>query len=236
MRISTLFDYCLSIPKSLYVNLKLLPIKEAIKLKLLVKYDVKLIQVNGNAELWGGGRFWFGFGQVSEFQGERSILSVRGRLVILGSASFGPGSRLIVEPNGKLVIGRNFRMNAYSTITCWNSITFGDNCLLSWGIHISDTDYHYTINTDNNSLSPLIGNIYIGNDVWICMRTIILKNTLIPNGCIVGAFSLVNKKFDETYSLIAGNPAVVKKSHVRLAKKGEYPNIWPQNGSWHLSR
>lgn len=118
-------------------------------------------------------------------------------------------------------------MTAYSTITCWNSITFGNDCLVSWGIHVADTDFHYTINPETKEYYSPYGSVVIGNGVWIGMRSTILKNSSIPDGCIIGANSLVNKRFDVKNSLIAGNPAVIKKTNIRLAQKGESPEIWP---------
>lgn len=35
----------------------------------------------------------------------------------------------------------------------------------------------------------------------------ILKGTHIATGCIIGANSVVTKRFDTTYTMIAGNPA-----------------------------
>ena len=45
------------------------------------------------------------------------------------------------------------------------------------------------------------------------MDTLILKNSTIPSNCVVGAHSLVTKKFTEENAVIARNPAkTVKKS------------------------
>ena len=226
-KLSVLFETLFSIPKSLYVGFKLLPFGEALMLRCLVKYNVKLVKISGSIERLGGGRFRFGFGKVSEFYGEKSVLSIRGKLILHSSTNFGPGSRLIIEPNGCLELGKCFNMTAFSTITCWNRITIGNNCLVSWGIHVADTDFHYTINAETEEYYSPYGSIEIGDGVWIGMRSTILKNTSIPDGCIIGANSLVNKRFVEKNVLIAGNPAQVKKKNIRLAQKGECPEIWP---------
>ncbi len=134
---------------------------------------------------------------------------------------------MIVEPNGVLELGRGFNMTACSTITCWNSISIGDNCLISWGVHITDTDFHYTMNPLSRECNPPCGRVSIGNGVWIAMRSIILKNTIVPDGCIIGATLLINKRYCEKNTLIAGNPAIVKKINIRLALTGECPAIWP---------
>jgi len=56
--------------------------------------------------------------------------------------------------------------------------------------------------------------INIGNKVWIGCSTTILKGTTIADGCIVGSNSFVNKVFNHTNCLIAGNPARIVKENV----------------------
>ena len=52
--------------------------------------------------------------------------------------------------------------------------------------------------------------IYIGNDVWIGHRVIILPGVHIGDGCVIGAGSVVTKD-TPAYSVVAGNPARVIK-------------------------
>ncbi len=52
--------------------------------------------------------------------------------------------------------------------------------------------------------------VYIGNDVWIGGRVIILPGVHIGSHCIIGAGSVVTKDIPD-WAIVAGNPAVVKK-------------------------
>ena len=52
--------------------------------------------------------------------------------------------------------------------------------------------------------------IIIKNNAWIGMRSIILKGVTIGEGAIVAAGSVVTKDVPP-YTLVAGNPAVIKK-------------------------
>ncbi len=56
--------------------------------------------------------------------------------------------------------------------------------------------------------------VYIGDDVWIGGRVIILPGVHIGSHSIIGAGSVVTKDIPE-WSVAAGNPAVVKKSRKR---------------------
>lgn len=53
--------------------------------------------------------------------------------------------------------------------------------------------------------------ITIGNDVWIGRRAFILPGCNIPDGCVIGAGSIVTAREFPPYSVIAGNPARVIK-------------------------
>ena len=53
----------------------------------------------------------------------------------------------------------------------------------------------------------LARSIEIGDHVWIGKGVLILKNSKIPSGCVVGANSVVAKAFETPNSVIVGNPA-----------------------------
>jgi virginiamycin A acetyltransferase len=52
---------------------------------------------------------------------------------------------------------------------------------------------------------PSKGGITVGNDVWIGANVVILDGAVIPDGCVIGAQSLVKGILKE-YSIYAGNP------------------------------
>jgi len=52
-----------------------------------------------------------------------------------------------------------------------------------------------------------IGNIRIGKGSWIGANCTIVTNSELPSASILGANSLLNKKFKKTNTLYAGNPA-----------------------------
>ncbi|MBR2669802.1 MAG: transferase [Solobacterium sp.] len=60
--------------------------------------------------------------------------------------------------------------------------------------------------------------IVINNHVWIGMRSLILKGTLIKNNCVVGAGSICNKDYEKDNCMIAGNPAKIIKENVNWSR------------------
>ena len=128
----------------------------------------------------------------------------------------GHGSVLSVQEGAVVTFGDNFCNTAEGKIVCRKSITFGNNVLTSWETLIMDTDWHSMQNTETGEIYPDTKDIFIGNNVWICTRSVILKGSVIPNGCVVGANTLCSSQFSETESIIAGNPAKNCKSNVTL--------------------
>ena len=93
-------------------------------------------------------------------------------------------------------------------------VTIGNDVMMGRDVKIF-TRNHKTDRTDIPmreqgffDISPLV----IGNDVWICDSVIITPGcSVIGDGCILGAGSVVTKDV-EPYSVVAGNPAkVIKK-------------------------
>lgn len=51
------------------------------------------------------------------------------------------------------------------------------------------------------------GHVVIGEDVWIGAHVTILRGSIIPNGCVIGACSLVTRHHVlEPYGVYVGNP------------------------------
>ena len=56
-----------------------------------------------------------------------------------------------------------------------------------------------------------VGNIQVGNGVWIGARSILLPNVSLGDGVVVAAGSVVKQGNYPANSLIGGNPAKIKK-------------------------
>ena len=118
----------------------------------------------------------------------------------------------------RLVIGKNTIVNASKEQrTLFNpceggEIVIGDNCLFSNNIEIHTTDYHKIYINEKRENVPQ--NINIGSHCWIGLQCLILKGTILADDSIVGAKSLLNKKYNESNSVIVGNPARIVKTNI----------------------
>ena len=108
-----------------------------------------------------------------------------------------------------LKIGRNFTtMDSLFIVSRDNKkIEIGNNCLFSKNITIRNNDGHTITDKNTKKILNPSKDVYIGNNVWIGTNSVILKGAHISSNSVVGALSLVNKKFSEENIIIAGNPA-----------------------------
>lgn len=121
-----------------------------------------------------------------------------------------PNSFNFYNKNASIKIGANSRLNGL-TCHCAESIEIGDNCLIGSCI-VMDTDFH-TFDDPDHILygNPKAKPIIIGNNVWLCGQSAILKGCHIGNKSVVGFRAVVAKSFPGDI-VIAGNPAKVVKS------------------------
>lgn len=129
-----------------------------------------------------------------------------GVLFFEGSAHIGNGSKLFIGADAILTLGENFAISASSTILCYKSIRFGRDIQFSWDCLVMDSDTHTIYDKDGKVMNEP-REIIVGNKVWICARTMILKGTVIPDNCVIGACSLVSGKKFTANTIIAGSPA-----------------------------
>ena len=111
--------------------------------------------------------------------------------------------------DGPIVIGNNVDIgNGTIIYSSKNSggVEIGDNSLIAAQSYIIDmnhgTDKSDLVRNQPNTVAP----IKIGNDVWIAANVTVLKGSVIGDGAIIGAKSLVNGKI-EPYSICVGIPA-----------------------------
>lgn len=215
-------DKILSIPMSLWVSLHFFPFKEAIKLPVLVRYNTKIKSLKGKVVIpeHGGGeksRLTIGFGNVEIYDKkyQRSVLELDGTIELPeGKTRLGLCSKLSVGKNGVLTFGKNFVNSSGVIIICNDHITIGDNVLVSWETMIMDTDWHKLKDTITGTIHPVQKPIIVGNNVWICCRSTILKGSVVADGCTVAAGAVVSGKYEKTNSILGGIPAKIIKGNI----------------------
>lgn len=132
---------------------------------------------------------------------------------------------LYMRPNALLQIGKDFSIQGNYSI-CVDSdsiVSVGNECMFSSDIILQSGDGHaiFDISTGENINSTYAirkaREITIGNHVWVGMRAVILYNTRIGDGSIVGAMSFVKCKIPNN-CIAAGVPARIIKKNIVWCK------------------
>lgn len=130
-------------------------------------------------------------------------------------------SIIITRTSGAVIeIGDNVGISG-TTIYARNGIYIGDNTAIGGNCKILDNDFHPIDSGERLRLlqdmhggdSELIPSceIHIGKNCFVGCNSIILKGTILGDGCVVGAGAVVTGKFEDN-CVIAGNPAkMIKK-------------------------
>lgn len=130
-----------------------------------------------------------------------------------------------------IIIGQNTSLrNSIVTSSDNASIEIGKECMIA-AATIHQTDFHSIIDLDTGKVTNIpYRTLHIGDRVWLAEQCLILKNSFIPNGCIVAARAVVCKKFEEDNCIIAGNPAQIVKKRVTWDRTGAI--FYEKNGPW----
>lgn len=210
------FLFELSIFKTIYINAVYIPFPKLFRTPILVSRYVRIRSAKGKVVIgsYERGSILLGFDGVGVFDNRRSrsIWEVGDGIVkFAGRATLGNGFKICVQDGGVLEIGSQFKMTAESTVICYKSISFGNNCLISWDCLIMDTDFHSIYSLGQSSDIELInGNedIVIDDNVWIGCRSIILKGCYIPKGSIIAAGATITKELTTPNSIYYNNKLI----------------------------
>jgi len=212
--ISKVIVFVLSLPKTLIFNFYYLPFHQAIKLPIFISYRLKLRDMRGTITIdqCKTGIIQIGFNSFGFIVGHGEALwSSTADIRFEGKARFACNPKLRLA--GSLVFGHEFEAGHDFTLMCQNNISFGTHSLFSWNVTIMDCDGHRIFDENNveiNAPRP----IHIGSQAWVGCHVTILKGSILPEGTIVAAHTVVTKKIDEKACVIAGNPCRIVKRNV----------------------
>lgn len=112
---------------------------------------------------------------------------------------------------GKLIMKEHAQINAHCFLLSADTITIGENSTLAYQVTIlTSANPNYPYNTLKNIYPPLHAPVFIGSNVWIGARSVILPGVKIGNNVVVAAGSVVTSDVPDNV-LVAGVPAKIKK-------------------------
>jgi len=122
--------------------------------------------------------------------------------------------------NCRVVVGEGTTSNGIFVLLLENgsSVEIGRDCMFSSDISIFASDTHCILDAEGRLLNAG-RSVRIGDHVWCGQYAKILKNTSIPDNCVVGMGSVVTRSFDEGNCIIAGSPAKVVKRGISWSRQ-----------------
>lgn len=208
--------------KTLQINFMLLPFNTAIRIPILIYGPCELGVLRGNIQFTekpNKGIFRIGMTDPWRNISVPSYVSICGNLIIGKGVILRRGIRLHVDECATLHIHNDVSIGVRTSIKATTNISIGTATSIGNDTTITDTDFHYTMNTLNNTIQNNNRAIVIGEQNWIGSYCMIKKGTKTPKGTIIaGPFSMTSKDYTSIineYSLIAGAPAKLLAQNIR---------------------
>jgi len=155
----------------------------------------------------GDGTLMFGLQwQFGHYLPSQLIMRKNSQLNLHGNFKIFTGINIWINENATLTLGSGY-INNNINISCYESVSIGNNVAISENVTIRDSDNHSL----NGGITT--APIKIGNNVWVGMNVTILKGVSIEDGAVIAAGSVVNKDVPAN-TLVAGIPATIKKHNV----------------------
>lgn len=207
--------------KSIWINLKLFPFRQAIRIPILLYTKTEFRSLKGKILLKSMVEpFMIKIGNDTCYPTTsvpKVIWDIRGTMILKGPISFIQGTYILVSEGATLEIGSKGTMLGTNTkIMCFEHITIGDNVQITWDCQFYDTSFHYVEDSEGNA-KKLTSPIIIHDNCWIGNRCTISKGCVLPEYSILGGGSLANKDYTDNgpCCMYTGVPAKVKKKDVR---------------------
>lgn len=167
---------------------------------------------------------------------EKTLIKMRGneiKFIMKKTSSIMKDVFFDLENYAEVYIGEDSRFNTKNTWICVNNnitgqphkLVIGKNAQMGANLLIRTADGHSLFNDGEELPYNEPQDVIIGDDVWVATNCTILKGAVIPSNTVVGASSVVTKKFTEEGTILAGNPAKVIRKNISWKRKPYGPYI-----------
>lgn len=207
-----------SLFQTIAFNFKYLPLRQAVHLPIFL-HKVNAKDFHGRIKILSNvepGIIKIGQHTISIFADSGTFINGSGEIVFEKTANIGGGTFMSIGSEGKLYFGDKFTVTGEMKLVCYNKITFGKSVLVGWECRFQDKDFHQLCTPDMKILGEDNAPINIGDYCWFAQRCSVFKGTTLQKRTVVASNSLLNKKYDKSYCMLAGTPARIVKENVML--------------------
>lgn len=206
-----------SIVPSIYFNFHYLPFRQAIRLPFLFVRP-QFGALKGTVRIEGPvrtGMILMGNRRTGLYPDSGIMFeNGGGECVFRGGVRIGSASAISVGEHGVLEIGDDVICNAALKLVCFHGVTIGNRVRFGWETLVMDTGFHRLKKRDGEFCNFGVAPVILSHDTWVSTRCMVMPGAATAPYTVLAAGSLLNKKFDESYVLLGGTPASVKKRGV----------------------
>lgn len=229
-----------------YANLRLLPLRQALRCPIYVYSHATLMDLSGSVSFDCPVRRGLVRLNVKDFgpaqRGSNLELALRGHMRFGGAALIRSDTKIYVDHGATLNIGHNLRMGAGIIINCLNEITIGAGVRIGHRSQLLDSNMHFMLDTARRRVASLRKRIEIGSHCWLTNSVTVYGGGVIPSWSVVASGTMVNKDLADLGhgNIIGGTPARLLASGMRLVnnydKEREIDLFYRQNpdGLFHV--
>lgn len=204
---------------SIYFNFHYLPLRQAIKLPILL-YKPHLMSLKGkiiiNCDNLKTGMIRLGFRMCGIYPNSGITWeNIGGIVTFKGRCKIGNDSYLSFGSKTSVVFDDDFRNTAGLKLVSAKGIKFGKSARLGWGTLIMDTNFHPLYDMKRNVYKKASGAIEIGDYNWFGTQCKIMHSVKTPERCIFGMNTVVTRNCEmKSYCVMGGTPVRVLTENV----------------------
>lgn len=211
----------LSTIRSIRFNLECFPLRDAIKMPVLLHYKLRLGARGhrGAFRIEGPIRsrmICFGIHRGSfNLASENMYLEIAkgGQIITHGSVAFYKGCNITISKNATLEVGKDCVFNANMLIAAAHEIHLGNQVYAGWNVTIIDGDGHDIIDMQSGNVINANKPIFIDDRCWLAANTTITKGVRLTHDVIVPIGTVLYKSCN-TPHCVFGN-TILKQNVIR---------------------
>jgi acetyltransferase-like isoleucine patch superfamily enzyme len=207
--------------KTLILNFRLLSFRQAIKFPVLVRGKLKIDSLQGklllNCPVSTGLILVGGDLDNMPIATSTTRILIAGRLIINGKLHLNHSANLVIWENATMELGSMVRIASGCLIKSTKYVKIDDYTAIASGCFLMDSNIHCVKDTITGIIKKVSQPIIIGKACWIGMNTSIMAGTVLPDHCITGRYTLLNKDYTNcgVGTMFAGTPARAVKENVQ---------------------